>query len=66
VKTALFFGGAGLVAVGAGLPLVLPSLPGDLQSNATLQPIGSFFINWQNWIVLVGLALILASVFIRG
>lgn len=63
-KAVLFWTGAAGVAVGAGLPMILPSLPGSIQSNETLQPIGSFIINNQGWIALVGLILMLIGLFI--
>ena len=64
MKSILFWTGATGVAVGAGLPLVLPYAPASLQSNTILQPIGSFIIDWQSWIALIGLVLMLIGLFL--
>jgi len=64
MKPALFWSGATLVAVGAGVPLLLPYAPSSIQSNATLQPIGAFIIDWGNWIAVVGLVIMLIGLFI--
>jgi hypothetical protein len=61
----IFAIGALGVAVGAGGPLLLPSAPAAIQENQTLQPIGSFLINNGNFVVLLGLLLILLAVFVR-
>jgi hypothetical protein len=59
----LFYGGLTAAVAGAGLPLILPSLPGSIQSGP-LAPVGSFLIGYQNWIVLAGILLVLLSILI--
>lgn len=63
MRGVVFYTGMSIAVLGAGLPLVLPSLPSSLQSGP-LGPVGSFFINNQNWIVLFGLLLALVSIFL--
>jgi hypothetical protein len=64
LKSVLFWGGATGVAVGAGVPLLLPQAPASIQSNTILAPIGLFIINWQNWLVAIGLIAMLIGLFI--
>jgi len=60
----LFYGGIATAIVGAGAPLLLPGLPTALQTGPT-SAAGSFIIDNQNWIVLVGLLMVLISVLVR-
>lgn len=64
MKPILFWSGATAVAAGVGIPLLLPSAPASIQSNPVLQPIGSFIINNQNWIALLGLIVMLVGLFL--
>jgi hypothetical protein len=64
LKQTLFYGGVAAVATGAGLPILLPQLPSDFQSNSILQPIGLFFINYGNQIAIIGLIMIIVSLFV--
>ena len=63
-KQALFLTGAVIVGAGAFTSPILSGLPASIQSNATLQPIGVWAINNQQWIVIAGLFLILLAAFL--
>jgi hypothetical protein len=60
----LFWGGVTGIVIGVGAPLLLPHLPASIQSNATLQPIGAFLIDYGNWIALFGLLLGILGMFL--
>lgn len=62
MKEALFYGGVAITLTGIGAPALLPRLPSSIQSNPTLQPIGTFLINNSILIALIGLALLIAGV----
>jgi len=65
MRGALFIGGQIIIAAGAGLPLILPELPSSIQNRDTpWYPVGPFIIQYQNWIVLFGLLLVILSVFL--
>jgi hypothetical protein len=63
-KALMFWGGTLGVAAGAGLPVILPQAPSSIQTLSIVQPIGTFFIDYGNWIVLIGLVLMLVSLFL--
>jgi hypothetical protein len=64
MKTAAFTVGVTFAAAGAIVPMILPALPSSIQTAPGLQQVGSFFIAQQNWIVIVGLVLIIVSLFL--
>ena len=64
MKNVLFFGGIAVAGVAITTGFVLPQAPAAVQSNPVLQPIGSFLINNQSYFVLLGLVMILVSVFV--
>jgi len=63
IKSILFFGGASIVLLGGAGPYLLAEAPASIQSNETLQPIGSFVINNASLITIIGLLLIVLAVF---
>lgn len=61
---ALLILGVSAVVIGAGASIILPSLPSAIQSNATLQPIGTWFIDNGNNVALFAALVILIAAFI--
>ena len=55
-----------IAVLGASAGLLLPRAPSFIQTNTVLQPIGSFLINKQSQVVLVGVGLIVVAVFFSG
>lgn len=64
MKNTLFFGGLAVAGVTLTVGFLLPQAPAAIQSNPVLQPIGSFLINNQSYFILLGLVMILLSVFV--
>lgn len=62
----LLAAGAGVFIAGAVIPSILPSLPEPAQGSA-LAPIGDFIIDYQTYVLIFGIILILLGIFfIRG
>jgi hypothetical protein len=64
MKQWLILGGLGIAAVTNVTVQFLPGAPASIQSDPTLQPIGSFLINNQTILTILGLVLILVGLFL--
>lgn len=62
LRPTFFYGGLLLAAGGTTLPVILPGLPSSVQSTAA--PIGTWIINNQTLIIIIGLIMVLVSVFL--
>jgi hypothetical protein len=64
MKEALFFGGLAIAGVSTVAGELLPLAPSAIQTNSILQPVGTWIINNQTILTLIGLVLIFLSIIV--